>query len=174
MKLADIQLDTAYANRDGQPLVVVSLEKYYASKARFHSTTIRPKQSYDRSFGLVAVTRGFSGMNITMDELRTEAARLREDMPKNESLGSPMVVSVVPLSRIVRTWEAQAEEDERQRRSIAAQREDAERVAAERTALLARIRNLLPEGIVAFGSPKRDIVEMRLTDLLSILEGAAK
>lgn len=169
MKLDDLRLDTVYADHDGTPLVLVSLDKYVQPKTRFSSGPIRPKDMHDRSFGLICVQPNHT-KDVSSAELLAEAERLRDDIPTKESWGTRIRVRLVVPRLIIQEWGAhviqvQAAADHRKVKLA----EEA-RARQERSELIARVRELAPAGVEVTMYDHRDHAQIGLRDLVRILE----
>jgi hypothetical protein len=173
MKHSDLKLDTVYADHDGLPLVVVSLDKYAKPGRGYGARTIRPRSEHDKSFGVVVVRLSYGRRGNPVEDLVGEAARLRREFPATEGTKDGFEVSVQNLGTIIREWDdhlvvVQAEAERRRQAA-----EAKARVQAIRTERLAHIRALLPEGIEVSGDSSRSWVSISHRDLISILEARA-
>ena len=169
MKLADLALNTVYADRDGRATVLVSLDKFVSPESyTFGSSLIRPKLERDKTFGVIAVRATHRGQ-ATHDELLAEASRLAQDTPAKASYGRTFEVAVVPLASIVRTWveHLAVVKAEGEARHAANLKRKAEREA--RAELIARVKDALPNGVTIYTHEGNDHAQIRLEDLAAIL-----
>ena len=171
MKLSDLRLDAVYADNDGRPLMVLSLDKVIKPKRYYGAGTIRDVTAHDKSFGVVAIRVAYASRSIPVEALEAEARKYRATRPEKEMVRGDFEIFVSPLRLIVDHWDdhlikMQAQSDRQQ----AAIRLAAEKTA-ERQRLVDRIKPLLPEGVRPQNLDQHhDYAQIRLTDLLAILE----
>lgn len=170
MRYSELDLNTVYADRDGRPIALVSLDKFAKPTRGYGSRRIRPLERHDRSFGVVAVRPASYVSALTPENALAEATRQRADFPERERVTGGFDVFVCSLATIVRTWDdhliVKQAEAERARAAAIERRE----INVTRAAKLERIKSLLPAGTQVAGAPERNWVTISLDDLLSILE----
>lgn len=176
MKLSDLRLDTVYAGHDGNPLMVLSLAKYVVPRSYFgrRSQPFRLAAPGERGTGVVVIRHTFASRQVNIPELQGLAKNLGGVPEAEQVLGDYNVVPVLPRN-IVGTWEDYVAQQEV---AAAKRRADAEKYASDRevrSAQIARIHELLPEGMkVSDMADYRDYASVPLGDLIQLLEAAAK
>lgn len=171
MKLADLDLDTIYADTYGRPLMLLSLEKFGVPKGTYGPRHITPTKKDDKSFGVLVLLHAFASRTPDMDDLRATAQPLRDGLPKKEMMAGDYSVEVATLRSIVEAWDAHLERKRAEARRRKDRAAELERKRAEVTATIDRINELLPEGVTVHGlNPSYDAVRMSHADLLALLE----
>lgn len=175
MKLSELRLDTVYADREGRPLIVLSLDKFLKPKAHYGYGTrrIRAAGQLDKSFGVVTLRHAYASRPIDIPDLQ-KVARELTSIPETEQMLGEYDVSVEVLRNIVEPWEDHLvrEHAEATRRRAAAEQAKQEHQA--RAEQVARIIDLLPEGVNPLGlSAHSKYAQLRLNDLEQILTAAA-
>ncbi|SDH43367.1 hypothetical protein [Microbacterium sp. 77mftsu3.1] len=176
MKLADLKLDTVYVDHDERPLVLLSLDKVKAgAPLSWHGpATIEDAGPGARSWGaLVLRADGISARQTGIDALLDAARPLLAHRPEVITRIGSFTMEIVPLRLIIRDWDDHliAKQMEAERRAAAEKAKRRER--SERAALIARIEGLLPDGVTIKAYDTHDHTQVKLTDLLTILESRA-
>lgn len=171
MKHADLRLDTVYADHDGRPLMLLSLDKFI--KPKHPGGLISTWSSSERAFGVLIVRCGRRFGAMGREELAQVAEQLREELPARERHYDTHEVAVESLRLIVETWD----DHEKRLRQEAARRQAAdEREAAARQSrhdLIAEVSAALPEGMHATMYDHRDWAQISLKHLLALATAAA-
>lgn len=170
MKHAELNLDTVYADHDGRPLMLLSLDKFATSS---RSVRIRPMELHDRSFGVLIVRFGYRHIDRGSDELARIAAELRLDIPEHEKHYDTHEVKVESLRLITETWEEHVgrQRAEAERKQAAA--DQAEALRQSRQDLIEKIKRTIPEGVQAQMYDYRGYAQVPLAHLLALTTAAA-
>ena len=173
MKLAELDLDTIYADIDGRPMMVLSLDKL-ALTGRYGGKRIRPVGPGDKSSGVATIRHTHIHRDINLDDLVATARRLRDDMPERSTMVGNYLVEVSVTRAIARTWEDHQIQLHMQQERAAAAAVAAERAREARARNIARIQAALPEGVQMSNlSPFSDTATLRLSALADLLEASA-
>lgn len=174
MKLSELRLDTVYADHEGRPLMLLSLDKYAKPKATYGTRRIRFADAHDKSFGVLILRHGYASQPTDFDDLSKVAAELRASLPEKEQIVARYDVKVEALRLITETWQdhrarRRAEGEARHRANV--ERARIRKIRAERIGI---IEKQLPDGVRVRGlSEHSDHAQVSLEDLVSLLSMAA-
>ncbi|MBN9214724.1 MAG: hypothetical protein J0J04_07910 [Microbacterium sp.] len=172
MKHSELKLDTVYANRDGKPLMLLSLEKFAIVKPHYHGgRPIRRPELHDRATGVLIAQWARWG-DIDWEAFRGHVAAFQAtvDSLTRETMASSVEVRVVPTSSVISTWDVHQElkhAEAEAKRAAESRRAEAE---AARSGKLKEIARLLPKGVSVRGGAHTDQVTLSQDDLLTILK----
>lgn len=173
MKHSELRLDTVYADNDGRPLMLLSLDKYVKPKVNYGTRMIRLADQLDKSFGVVILRQGYRSRPTDFDDLAEVARELREAVPAKEQMVGEYEVEVESLRLIADTWEGhlKTQREEAERRQASAEKAEALRQA--RADRIAQIEAVLPEGAKITMTVNSGWAQIPLTQLLSLATAAA-
>lgn len=173
MKHSELSLDTVYADNDGRPLTLLSLDKFVVPKLTYGTRNLRMADRLDKSFGVVALRQSYVTRPVDLDALQSTSLALREDFPAKEQMAGDYEVKVMPLRLIVSTWEQHLEDKRQERARLEAAEERVEALRLTRETRIKQIEALLPEGISAAMYDYRGWAQVPLTQLLALATAAA-
>lgn len=173
MKHADLKLDTVYADQQGRPLLVVSLDKVDKPSRGYGSRAIRDHGQFSGSFGVVIIRTSFASRSHDLDALTEAAATLRGARPEKEGSVGEFPVLVESTRNIVEEWDdhlVRLHAETEREQAAATQRARAQQVRADH---INRITALLPDNMEARNMHDgSDFAQLRLDHLLALLEAA--
>lgn len=171
MKRSDLDLDTIYADRDGNALMLLSLDQFAVVSRKtyvYDRRDIRTPRAGESS-GVLVVRRGRHDLST----LRAYAEQLRAgDLPTRQQRTSDGEIAVIALSSIASPWEghvaARRAEGEARHQATLRERE----LRQTRAKKIKRARTLIPETVTGYVSmwEHTDKVETQIDTLLEILE----
>lgn len=171
MKHADLRLDTVYADHDGRPLMLLSLDKF--TKPKRPGGLISTWSSSDRAFGVLIVRCGYRFRAMGREQLARVAEQLREELPARERHYDTHEVAVESLRLIVETWDDYEKRLHREAEHKQAAEEKAEAVRQYREGIIAQISAALPADMPATMYDHRSWAQISLKNLLALATAAA-
>lgn len=172
MKHSDLRLDTIYADHDGRPLMLVSLDKFAKSSGSYGSGRVRLMHPHDKSFGVLIVRLSYRFREIGLKELDRITQELRGDLPEREQYRDTYEVRIESLRLITETWEEHLDRQRAEAERKQAAADQAEALRQARADRIKQIENALPEGIQAQMADHRNWAQIPLTHLLTLATAA--
>lgn len=172
MKHSELRMGTIYADHDGRPLMLLSLDKFAKPSGSYGSRRIRRMEVHDKSFGVLIVRLSYRFHEIGLDKLRRIEQELRNDVPDREQHRDTYEVRIESLRLIAETWEEHLESQRAEAERKQAAADKAEALRQSRADIIEKIENALPEGVQAQMADYRGWAQIPLTHLLTLATAA--